>query len=74
MGVGGALSGKGRLDQFQLLPDRMQRGNSGSNSGGDRRNARPGRTCVSSSQDISSGNETTRGSGSAVTGSATSGC
>lgn len=67
--MGGALSGKGLLDQFQLLPARMQPGD----SGGDRRNARPGRTCVSS-RDISFGNDTTRGSGSAVTGSATSGC
>lgn len=70
MGVGGALLGKGRLDQFQLLPDRMQPGD----SGGDRRNARPGRTCVSSRDDISFGNGTTRGSGSAVTRSATSAC
>lgn len=26
VGVGGALPGKGPLDQFQLLPDRMQPG------------------------------------------------
>ena len=71
MGVGGALSGKGRLDQFQLLPDRMQPGD----SGGDARDARPGRTCVSSRDDISFGKDaTTRGPGSAVTRRATSGC
>lgn len=63
VGVGRALPGKGRLNQFPLLPDQMQRGVFGRG----RRSACPGRTPLLQ-DDMGFGNDRNRGSLSAVTG------